>query len=181
MDSITIDKKIVLRHTSKATSGRPLTVDDSGELIGEPLTVTVEETYYKSYLELAYCTTTDTSQGAEGDRSITIVESDAMARSRITTAATRGKQAPLYVVPVDPALLPPQIENAAVETLKLILQRDDISKTAHETVERKVTEASIKEAFSKIGETVNSSSRKPRFDPRPQGPRGPGDGGPAGP
>ena len=156
-------------------------------MIGEPLTVTVDETYYKSYLELAYCTTTDTSQGAEGDRSITVVESDAMARSRINTAARSGKAAPIYIVPVDPGLLPPQIENAAVETLKLILQRDDVAKTAHETVDKRVTKQSIKEAFSKIDKAVNSSRKtptfsrpQPRFDPKIPGPK-PDSNGPDGP
>jgi len=188
VDQITGDKKIILRHATKATSGLQLRIDDDGNTVGVPLRVTVDEEYYKSCLELAYATTTDTSQGAEGDRSITIVEPDAMARSRINTSATRGKAAPIYIVPVDPGLLPPQVEGAAVETLKLILQRDDVARTAHEAVRREVTEASIKEAFAKLDETVSSSPRKPpsppkshhRCGPKTRGPR-PDIGGPGGP
>jgi len=182
-----IDGKIQLRHTNKATSGRELRIDDNGDLVGEPLIVTVDEAYYKEHLELAYCTTTDTSQGAEGDRAITIVESDSMARSRMYTATTRGRQAPIFVVPVDPGLLPPQVEDAAIETLKLILQRDDVAKTAHETVRRRVTEQSIRDAFARIDEAIHSEPKETTAPPRPQtrsGPNSPGprpDGGPIGP
>ena len=98
VDSVTEDKKIVLRPAVKATSGRLLTVGDNGNIVGERLCVAVDETFYKSYIELAYCTTTDTSQGAEGDRSILVTETDAMALSRLNTAATRGKAAPIYMV-----------------------------------------------------------------------------------
>ncbi len=188
VDSITGDKKIVLRHTTKASSGRTLKIDENGELIGEPLTVTVDESYYKAYVELAYVTTTDTSQGDEGDRAIPVVEPDSTARSRLNVAATRGKLAPIYIVPVDPGLLAPQVEDAAVETLKLILKRDDVAKTAHETVDKRVTKESIKEAFARLDKAVNSSPRKPPTPPEPQvriepnlpGPR-PDTGGPAGP
>ena len=61
-----------------------------------------------------------------------------MARSRLNVATTRGKLAPIYVVTVDSALLPPQREDAAVEQLKQILSRDDIAKTSHETVDAPV-------------------------------------------
>lgn len=117
---------------TKATSGRALKKDDHVNLVGQPLIVTVDEQYYKQHLELAYVTTVDTSQGAEAVRSITIAE-DTMARSRLGTGTTRGKLAPIYIVPVDPNLLPVQVEDAAVEKLKQILQRDDVAKTAHET------------------------------------------------
>jgi len=189
VDSInSTDGKISLRHTTKATSGRELRVDDNGELVGEPLIVTVDEAYYKSYVELAYCTTTDTSQGAEGDRSITVVESDAMARSRINTASTRGKLAPIYIVPVDPGLLPPQVDGAAEEILKLILQRDDIAQTAHETVKRRVTTQSIAEQIAEMDRELADEIRRAQnpaqsqspLEPTVPGPR-PDIGGPFGP
>lgn len=134
---------ISLRHPTKTSSGK-LIADleekarkGNREIAWKPLTVTINEQYYKNHLELAYVTTTDTSQGDEGVRSITIAE-DATARSRLNVAATRGKLAPIYVVPVDSALLPPQREDAAVEQLKQILSRDDIAKTAHETIDAPV-------------------------------------------
>ena len=133
VDSIDPTGKISLRHTTKATSGRALKIDDHGNLVGKPLTVTIDQRYYKQHLELAYTSTIDTAQGDEGDRSITVAE-DTMARSRLGTATTRGKLAPIYIVPIDGALLPPQREDAAIEKLKQILSRDDVAKTAYETV-----------------------------------------------
>ena len=141
VDSIDAAGKISLRHTTKATSGRVLKIDDNGNLVGKPLTVTVDEAYYKQHVELAYTSTVDTAQGAEGDRSITIAE-DTMARSRLGTGTTRGKLAPIYIVPVDPNLLPVQVEDAAVEKLKQILSRDDVARTAHESVKAHVLQNS---------------------------------------
>ena len=189
VDSInSLDNKITLRHTEKATSGRKLKVDDTGNIVGEPLTVTVDSEYYKEYLELAYCTTTDTSQGGEGDRAIDCVESDSMARSRMYEGGTRGRLAPIWIVPVDPGLLPPQIEEVAVETLKLILQRDDVAKTAHETVKRQVTQQSIaaqieemdRELAEEIRRARDLNKAQPRIDTKVPG-RGPSNGGPSGP
>lgn len=143
VDSINDNGTVSLRHPTKTSGGKLISDleekarNANRESNWAPLTVTVNENYYKKYLELAYVTTTDTSQGDEGVRSITIAE-DAMARSRLNVATTRGKLAPIYVVTVDSALLPPQREDAAVEQLKQILSRDDIAKTSHETVDAPV-------------------------------------------
>jgi len=133
--------KISLRHTTKATSGRTLKIDKNGNLVGRPLVVAVDEQYYKQHVELAYTTTVDTSQGDQAVRSITIAE-DAMARSRLNTGATRGELAPIYIVPVDVNLLPPQVEDAAVDKLKQILSRDDVARTAHEKANQRILENS---------------------------------------
>jgi hypothetical protein len=165
VDSInSADGKITLRHTTKSTSGRPLKIDDNGTLVGEPLRVTVDEAYRKQHVELAYTTTTDTSQGDEGDRAITIAE-DAMARSRLNTAATRGKLAPIYVVPVDPALLPPQREDAAVKLLRQILSRDDVARTAHEIVGKVSSELAAKK---RDGQTMAEDPIDRLFNSIPQ-------------
>lgn len=165
---------ISLRHPTKTSGGNLVSEleerarEENREIRWEPIMVTVGAKYYKQYLELAYVTTVDTSQGDQGDRSITIAE-NAMARSRLGTGATRGELAPIYIVPVDPALLPPQREDAAVEHLKQILSRDDIAKTAHEIVNatRMTPLEAIAEAQRKLDRDAKPQTPA-RRDAKPQ-------------
>ncbi len=74
-------------------------------------------------------------------------------------------------MPVDVNLLPPQVEDAAVGQLKQILSRDDVAKTAHETVQARALQnsqnlqQSLRKRQSRKAKVVPQQPLAPSLDP----------------
>jgi len=115
------------------TTARVVDIDQDG--------ITIEHRGRRLYLdhgwtaehvELAYALTIDSAQGLTVDRAIVLATETG--HSRLYTAATRGRQAPVWVVVHDEEETPEQ-------ALERRLQRDDIARTGHELVGQRIVKS----------------------------------------
>lgn len=86
--------------------------------------IRVSHDWTAQHLELAYAATADSAQGVTVDRAIVLL-SPMLGRSRLYSAATRGRYAPIYVAASMDAATPR-------EALAVCLRRDDIAPTMRE-------------------------------------------------
>ena len=78
-------------------------------------------------MELAYAATVDSAQGVTVDRTVAWV-GQGMGRTRLYSAATRGRQAPVYVTE---AATPTE----ATERVRAAIHRDDLAATMQELLQ----------------------------------------------
>jgi hypothetical protein len=88
---------------------------------------TVSHKWAKEWLELGRAATVDSAQGATVDRAIVLTGS--MGRSRLYSATTRGRQAPVFVAETES-----WSQEEAVQVVTATLCRNDIVKTPRETL-----------------------------------------------
>lgn len=91
--------------------------------------VTVPHLWARDHLELAYAATVDSAQGVTVDRAVVFL-GPGMGHSRLYSAATRGRQAPVYVAETQPSTIPARVQ--ATEAVEAALLRDDIAPTMQE-------------------------------------------------
>jgi hypothetical protein len=93
--------------------------------------VTVTHEWAKDWLELGRAATVDSAQGATVDRAVVLVKS--MGKTRLYSGATRGRQAPVYVVETDSwSSIEPS--DQAFQVLTAVVQLDDTAETPTEIV-----------------------------------------------
>ncbi|MCY0880301.1 MAG: hypothetical protein OWU84_15365, partial [Firmicutes bacterium] len=85
--------------------------------------VTVPHQWAQDHLELAYAATVDSAQGVTVDRAV-VALSPLLGRTRLYSATTRGRQAPIYVAD--------RQWGPAFDQLQTAIQRDDLAKTMRE-------------------------------------------------
>ncbi|GAA5266476.1 hypothetical protein ACOSOMT5_P2903 [Acidiphilium sp. MT5] len=114
--------------------------------------------YCQAFVELAYAATIDSAQGITAERAIIRVD-HSIGRSRLYSAATRGKAPPIYVA----------TGGDAAEILAAAVYRDDIDRTASEvaaeittqaapqaeTEERQAAEAHLREDLAILRDAVD--------------------------
>jgi len=108
-------------------------------------TTKVSHTWAREHLELGYATTVDSAQGITVDRAIVVI-GPYMGRTKLYAAATRGREAPIYITEIEPTqendrTMIDIAENKVKETLK----RNDLIPTLTELIEPQRTEKQIKE------------------------------------
>ena len=94
----------------------------------------VSHEWCQDNLELAYATTADSAQGLTVDQAVVLI--DGMGRSRLYSAATRGRQAPIYFATQDDT-------KGAKALLTEAISQDDISKTLAEIVQQQKQEQGL--------------------------------------
>lgn len=113
-----------------------LAVDDQGLRLqaADGRRVRVSHAWARDHLELAYAATVDSAQGVTVDRTVLWV-SPLLGQTRLYSAATRGRQAPVYVAEVDPHRpVPTRVQ--AREAVEAAVLRNDLARTMHEILQR---------------------------------------------
>ncbi len=106
-------------------------ITDTGILLeaarpGDRRSVWVSHDWARESLELAYAITADSAQGVTVDQAV-VVNAGSMGRTMLYSAATRGRQAPVYLVAEE--LGPADVQ------LRMACRRDDIARTMREILD----------------------------------------------
>ncbi|UBU64070.1 AAA family ATPase (plasmid) [Acidiphilium multivorum] len=105
--------------------------------------------YCREWVELGYAATIDGAQGVTAERAIVRVD-PAMGNSKIYSAATRGKKAPIFVT----------VGENGAEILSAAIHRDDVQKTADEIVEEMESAANEAPQESETRRQAEEEKRK---------------------
>jgi hypothetical protein len=108
-----------------------IAITDTGILLeaarpGDRRRVWVSHDWARESLELAYAITADSAQGVTVDQAV-VVDVGSMGRSTLYSAATRGRQPPVYLAAEE--LGPADVQ------LRMACRRDDIARTMREILD----------------------------------------------